>query len=140
MGAIGMLFAMASLGLPGLGNFIAEFLILLGAFKANVLLTIIATIGLVFSAIYSLRIVQKVFLGPSERSDQISDFSFREIVVMAALTLSIVWLGLYPQPVINTVKPMINKLVYVFPTENKSVQKENYQATPLSTHKYLVKK
>jgi NADH-quinone oxidoreductase subunit M len=140
MGAIGMLFAMASLGLPGLGNFIAEFLILLGAFKANVLLTILATIGLVFSAIYSLRIVQKVFLGPSERSDHVSDFSFREIVVMAALTLPIVWLGLYPQPVINTVKPMINKLAHIFPSENKNVQKENYQAPPLSTHKYLVKK
>jgi NADH-quinone oxidoreductase subunit M len=140
MGAIGMLFAMASLGLPGLGNFIAEFLILLGAFKANVLLTVIATIGLIFSAIYSLRIVQKVFLGPSERSDQVSDFSFREIGIMAALTLSIVWLGLYPQPVINTVKPMINKLAHIFTPEIKNVQKENYQTIPLNTHKYLVKK
>jgi NADH-quinone oxidoreductase subunit M len=133
MGAIGMLFAMASLGLPGLGNFIAEFLILLGAFKANVLLTVIATVGLIFSAIYSLRIVQKVFLGPSERQDQVRDFSFREIVVMAALTLSIIWLGLYPQPVINTVKPMINKLKHVFLTETKSAQKENHQARP-QTH------
>lgn len=140
MGAIGMLFAMASLGLPGLGNFIAEFLILLGAFKANVMLTVIATIGLVFSAIYSLRIVQKVFLGPSERPDQVRDFSFREIMVMAALTLSIIWLGLYPQPVVDTVKPMINKLEHIFPTENKSAEKANLQATPSNTHKYLVKK
>jgi NADH-quinone oxidoreductase subunit M len=59
---------------------------------------------------------------------------------MAALTLSIVWLGLYPQPVINTVKPMINKLAHVFTPEIKNVQKENYQTTPLSTYKYLVKK
>ena len=140
MGAIGMLFAMASLGLPGLGNFIAEFLILLGAFKANIWLTVIATVGLIFSAIYSLRIVQKVFLGPSERSDQVRDFSFREIVVMAALTLSIIWLGLYPQPVINTVKPMINKLEHIFLTGNKSVLKGNHQATPSNAHKYIVKK
>lgn len=140
MGAIGMLFAMASLGLPGLGNFIAEFLILLGAFKANVMLTVIATIGLVFSAIYSLRIVQKVFLGPSERPDQVRDFSVREIMVMAALTLSIIWLGLYPQPVVDTVKPMIDKLEHIFPTENKSAEKANLQAMPSNTHKYLVKK
>lgn len=140
MGAIAMLFAMASLGLPGLGNFIAEFLILLGAFKANVLLTVIAAIGLVFSAIYSLRIVQKVFLGPSERQNPVRDFSFREITVMAALTLSIVWLGLYPQPVINTVKPMINKLEYIFPVGNKNTQKEIHQATPSNVHPYLVKK
>ncbi|MDB4920520.1 NADH-quinone oxidoreductase subunit M [Mucilaginibacter sp.] len=140
MGAIAMLFAMASLGLPGLGNFIAEFLILLGTFNAHVLLTIIATIGLVFSAIYSLRIVQKVFLGPSERQDQVRDFSFREITVMAALTLTIAWLGLYPQPVINTVKPMINKLEYIFPIENKNTQKKIHQATPSKAYQYLVKK
>jgi NADH-quinone oxidoreductase subunit M len=139
MGAIAMLLAMASLGLPGLGNFIAEFLILLGAFKANVLLTVIAAIGLVFSAIYSLRIVQKVFLGPSERSYQVRDFSFREIVVMAALTLSIVWLGLYPQPVINTAKPMILKLEHIFSSENKNIQKQNPHVTALNAHKCLVK-
>ena len=138
MGAIAMLLAMASLGLPGLGNFIAEFLILLGTFKANVLLTVIAAIGLVFSAIYSLRIVQKVFLGPSERSYQVRDFSFREIVIMAALTLSIVWLGLYPQPVINTAKPMIMKLEHIFSAENKNMEKENPSVTPLNMHKYLV--
>jgi len=123
MGAVAMLLAMASLGLPGLGNFIAEFLILLGAFKANVWLSIIATIGLIFSAIYALRIVQKVFLGPSERSDYVPDFSWREIAIMAVLTLSIVWMGLYPQPLMSTAKPTINELEKFFPTENRSMQK-----------------
>lgn len=137
MGAIGMLFAMASLGLPGLGNFLAEFLILLGAFKASFWLTVIAAIGLVFSAIYSLRIVQKVFLGPSQRSDHIHDFSWREIAVITALTLSIIWLGLYPQPVINTAKPVINKLEKFFQAEDKNTQNLNSPAKPSNTYIYV---
>lgn len=115
MGAVATLFAMASLGLPGLGNFVAEFLLLLGAFRANVWFTVLATIGLIFSAIYSLRILQKVFLGPAKNLAPVSDFSWREMITMAVLTLSIIWLGLYPQLVINTAKPMINQMEQVFP-------------------------
>ncbi|MEJ2538151.1 MAG: NADH-quinone oxidoreductase subunit M, partial [Calditrichia bacterium] len=61
MGGVGMLFAMASLGLPGLGNFIAEFLTLVGSFQTSVWITILATLGLVAATVYSLRIVQRVF-------------------------------------------------------------------------------
>lgn len=138
MGGIGLLFAMASLGLPGLGNFIAEFLILLGSFQVNILLTVIAALGLIFSAIYSLRIVQKVFLGPSVRSDQVRDFSWREILIMGMLSLSIVGLGVYPQPVINAAKPMVDNLQKIFSTTHKNTQKENL--TPSYTQKYLIKK
>ncbi|WP_316840866.1 NADH-quinone oxidoreductase subunit M [Pedobacter gandavensis] len=120
MGAIAVLFAMAALGLPGLGNFVAEFLILLGAFKSSVWLTVPATIGLIFSAIYSLRMIQKVFLGPIPETAPISDFSWREVFIMAVLTISIIWLGLYPQPIINTARPMINQIEHLFPTEFKN--------------------
>jgi NADH-quinone oxidoreductase subunit M len=120
MGAIAVLFAMASLGLPGLGNFVAEFLILLGAFKSNMWLTVLATIGLIFSAIYSLRMIQKVFHGPIPASAPFSDFSWREVFIMAVLTISIIWLGLYPQPIINTARPMIKQMEQLFPTEFKN--------------------
>lgn len=115
MGTIATILVMASLGLPGLGNFIAEFLVLLGAFKANALLTVLATIGLIFSAIYALRILQKVFLGSSKEREPISDFSWGEMTSLIVLTLCIVWLGLYPQLVINTAKPMFNKLEQLIP-------------------------
>lgn len=134
MGAIATLLAMASLGLPGLGNFVAEFLILLGAFKANVWLTILATIGLVFSAIYSLRILQKVFLGPSERADSIKDFSKRELAIMAVLSISIIWLGLFPQLIINTAKPMINKLEQLFNNDKQNINQKS------KTERYQVQK
>ena len=107
MGTIGMIFAMASLGLPGLGNFVAEFLTLLGAWKATHILTILAAIGLVAATAYSLRIVQKVFLGRSEQKFTLPDLTFREKMILVPLVIVIVWLGVYPQPVMNTVKEVI---------------------------------
>lgn len=111
MGTIGVVFAMASLGLPGLGNFIAEFLTLIGAWQASPLLTIFATIGLVAATAYSLRIVQKVFLGQPQRERDLQDFSLREKLIMVPMVIVIVWLGLFPQPVLNTSKRMINDLL-----------------------------
>ena len=117
LGFMGMLFAMASLGLPGLGNFIAEFLVLLGAFKANIWLTIFATLGLVFSAIYSLRIMQKVFFGPVEQALTMKDLNFRELAVLSLLTVSIIWLGVFPQPVIKTAKLPVRNVEQIFSPE-----------------------
>jgi NADH-quinone oxidoreductase subunit M len=124
MGAVGLIFSMASLGLPGLGNFIAELLILLGAFKASVLWSCLASLGLIAATIYSLRIVQKVFVGHKNTDWKMNDLSIREKLVSAALVISIVWLGLYPKPVLDTAKPAIQK------TLNKqkeiSLQSKNY--------------
>lgn len=125
MGAIGIVFAMASLGLPGLGSFIAEFLILLGTFNAQVWITVIAASGLVLSAVYSLRIVQKIFLGPP-RGQLAVDLSGREMMIMAALTVSIVWLGLFPQPVINTARPAIVQLVQMLEPGNSLQSHQSY--------------
>jgi NADH-quinone oxidoreductase subunit M len=111
MGGVALVFTMASLGLPVLGNFIAEFLILMGSFQANIPLTVIATLGLVFAALYSLRLMQKVFLGPQLADQVVQDFSARERIVMGILTASIVLLGLFPQPVMDMTKAMVMHLV-----------------------------
>ncbi|HKZ37401.1 MAG TPA: NADH-quinone oxidoreductase subunit M [Chryseolinea sp.] len=110
MGTIGLVFAMASLGLPGLGNFIAEFLTLIGAWQASHKLTILAAIGLVAGTIYSLRIVQKVFYGKEENIHVLNDLSLREKLILVPLTIVIIWLGLFPQPVLNTVKRSIEPM------------------------------
>jgi NADH-quinone oxidoreductase subunit M len=102
MAGIGMLFAMASLGLPGLGNFIAEFQVLAGAFRADIFWTCIATLGLIASTVYSLKIVQRVFHGRRLKEWTLPDFNIRELIIMGSLILSIVWLGVYPQPVLDT--------------------------------------
>lgn len=109
MGAIGLIFSMASLGLPGLGNFIAELLILIGAFKANVWMSCLASLGLIAATIYSLRIVQKVFFGDKNIDWKINDLSIREKIVSASLVIIIVGLGLFPQPVFDIAKPALLK-------------------------------
>lgn len=109
MGAIGLIFAMASLGLPGLGNFIAELLILIGAFKANILMSCLASLGLIAATIYSLRIVQKVFLGNKNSDWNMNDLTLREKAVSASLVIVILWLGLFPKPVLEAAKPALLK-------------------------------
>jgi len=109
MGAIGLIFSMASLGLPGLGNFIAELLILIGAFKANILMSVLACLGLIAATLYSLRILQKVFFGKKNTDWAMNDLSLREKTVSVSLVIIIVGLGLFPQPVIDIAKPALLK-------------------------------
>jgi NADH-quinone oxidoreductase subunit M len=127
MGAMGLIFSMASLGLPGLGNFIAELLILLGAFKASVLWSCLASLGLIAATMYSLRIVQKVFVGHKNTDWKMDDLSIREKLVSAALVISIVWLGLYPRPVLETAKPAILKTL----NKQKELSVEKYSGSAI---------
>jgi NADH-quinone oxidoreductase subunit M len=107
MGAVVLVFSMASLGLPGLGNFIAELLILIGAFKSSILMSCLACSGLIAATIYALRIMQKVFFGNNNRDWEMSDLNVREKIVSASLIILIVGLGLFPQPVFNIAKPAL---------------------------------
>lgn len=113
MGGIGMLFAMASLGLPGLGNFVGEFLVLLGTYQVNLPLTILASLGLIVSTVYSLWMMQRVFFGPNKEGWKLADSNLREMTIMTALIAMILWLGLYPQPVLNTARPALESLQQV---------------------------
>lgn len=115
MAVIALVFAMASLGLPGLGNFIAEFLTLIGSWSANPTLTIFAVIGLVGATAYSLRIMQKIYYGPEliriDKTHHLHDLSLREKFILVPMVVVIIWLGINPQPVLETSKtPLINTL------------------------------
>jgi len=111
MGALALIFIMGSLGLPGLGNFIAEILILIGSFFADKALTIIATLGLIASTIYALRIMQKVFYGKEEKKWVIADLGFREMAIMLSLTIVIIWLGLFPNCILKVSKSPVQKII-----------------------------
>jgi NADH-quinone oxidoreductase subunit M len=69
----------------------------------------LACLGLIAATIYSLRIVQKVFLGNKNKDWEINDLNVREKIVSAAMVIVIVWLGLFPQPVFNITKPALLK-------------------------------
>jgi len=109
MGGVALLFSMASLGLPGLGNFIAEFLVLSGTFNANIAMSCIASLGLILATVYSLRIMQKIFYGREKSELKIPDLNLREKIISASLIAVIVFLGLFPQPVFDMAKPALDK-------------------------------
>jgi NADH-quinone oxidoreductase subunit M len=113
MAAVTMVFALASLGLPGLGNFIGEFLVLVGTYHTNLTATVLAAVGLIGASVYALWIMQRVFHGPNQLNLKPADLNGRETVAMAAMIIVIVWLGLYPQPVLDTARLPLQHLQQV---------------------------
>jgi len=111
MGAVAMFFIVASLGLPGLGNFVAEFLVLLGLFQVDPWLTMIAALGLITGAAYSLLLMQRSFQGEPHESRRLNDFGTREMLTMALMMVALIGLGLYPQPVLDMAQPVLNGLL-----------------------------
>ena len=110
LSGVGLFFALASMGLPGLGDFVGEFLVLLGTYRDHLGLTIIAVIGVLFSTFYALQFVQRAFHGPNVNEWSVRDLGSREIVMLAPMMAILLWLGLYPQPVLNTFRPSMNRL------------------------------
>ena len=110
LSSFGAFFVLAAMGLPGLGNFVGEFLILRGAYGAAPLITILAAIGLVPAALYSLIAIQRAFHGPVREARAIADFGWRENAMMLALAAAIIWLGVYPQPVLDVAAPSISAM------------------------------
>jgi len=111
LGGVTMVLALASLGLPGLANFVGEFLVLTGAFAVSRSLAVIASIGFILSLIYSLWLIYRVFQGPQRESRPNVDLDAREMAVFGAIIMGIVWLGVYPQPVLRAAGPAVESLV-----------------------------
>ena len=110
LAAVALIFALASLGLPGLGNFVSEMLILFGTYRVSTLAAVLATLGLVSATVYALWVIQAAFHGPEKEGRKLPDLSGREAAIMGALIAIILWLGLYPQPVLKTITPALHQL------------------------------
>jgi len=115
MGGMAMVFALASMGLPGMGNFVGEFLILIGTYPVSRLLTIFAALGLVSATVYSLWIIQQAFHGTEKEKRHIRDLSKRETATLGAMMILLIWLGVYPQPVFKTSRSALNYLQQIAP-------------------------
>ena len=98
-----MFFVSALVGIPGLGNFVGEFLILMGSFSKFPTFTILAAISLVFAGLYGLILIHKALFGtPNEEQKQhyespLKDLNAREITILLICAFGLVWLGIYPQ-------------------------------------------
>jgi NADH-quinone oxidoreductase subunit M len=97
-----LFFGVASLGLPGMGNFVGEILILLGAFPTAPIVVAVAAIGLILAAVYSLLMVQRAFFGPAKASEPLEGLNGRELTLMLSLAVLLLLLGVYPQPILDT--------------------------------------
>lgn len=117
LGSLALVVFLSSMGLPGLNGFIGEFLILAGTFISPVLnnpwFAILATLGVIWAAVYLLHAFQKVFLGPlkNEANQVLKDLSWREVITLIPLLVMIFWIGLYPQPFFNLMAASVEKLL-----------------------------
>jgi NADH-quinone oxidoreductase subunit M len=120
---IALFFAAASLGLPGLANFVGEFLILLGTFPVDKWVTAFAATGLILAAVYSLMFIQRAFYGPvhGEEKEKLTDLNAREIVTMFSLMGLLVLFGLYPQPVLDLSKAPIQAVQRIYQAAQATV-------------------
>lgn len=111
MSAMALFFSIAALGMPGLGNFIGEFLSLLGAFQSNHLLTVLAAFGLVLASVYSLWVIQRAFHGPyTIRNGAVyppNDLQRNEWLCYSAMVVGLVWMGMYPQAFLRMSEPVL---------------------------------
>jgi NADH-quinone oxidoreductase subunit M len=131
-GALTLIVALSSMGLPGLNGFVGEFTILLGAWGAGQSgsslqpagalgshwFAGLAAVGVILAAVYILLMFQKLFLGPvtKEENSNLPDLSWREIITLLPLVVLIFWIGLYPKPFFTLIAPAVDNLVATLQT------------------------
>src|SRR4026209_1587201 len=105
--------SLSSIGLPGTNGFVGEFLVLVGSFKTYPGLTILATTGVIFAAAYLLWAIQRILFNPLDKPENahIPDLNRRELAILAPLIAAIIWLGVYPAPVLRRMEGSAQALV-----------------------------
>jgi NADH-quinone oxidoreductase subunit M len=108
-----MFFTMASVGLPGLSGFVGEFLVLVGAFKANTWVATLAATGMILGAAYALWLYRKIVFGTITRDAvrAMTDMNMREVMVFAPLVLVTIWMGVYPSSFLDVMDASVGKLI-----------------------------
>jgi NADH-quinone oxidoreductase subunit M len=107
-----LFFVVASVGLPGLSNFVGEFLIFLGAFQVSVLYGVVATFVVVLTAIYLLWMFWRVMLEKApERATPWPDLSFMETATLTIPAVIVVVIGIYPNILLSRIEPSVLKLL-----------------------------
>ena len=108
-----MVATLSSIGLPGLNGFVGEFLVLLGTFKSNILIAVIATSGVILSACYMLWMFQRVMFNKitNPENNKLKDINKRELALLLPITILIFWIGIYPKPILSRMDVSVNHLL-----------------------------
>jgi NADH-quinone oxidoreductase subunit M len=95
--------SLSSIGLPGTNGFVGEFLVLVGGFRTQPIWTVIAATGVIFAAAYLLWAIQRLLFQPltNAENERLTDLNTREVIIMAALVIPILWIGIYPKPILD---------------------------------------
>jgi NADH-quinone oxidoreductase subunit M len=111
-----MLFTLAALGLPGTSGFVGEFLILMGAFKDNFLVAVVASLGVILGAAYMLWLYKRVVFGKlvNKELEKMIDLNRSEYFILIILAIPILFFGFYPEPLINTIEVSVNNLIETY--------------------------
>ena len=105
--------SLSSIGLPGTNGFVGEFLVLIGSFRTFPVLTIFATTGVIFAAVYLLWAIQRILFNPLDKRENadLPDLNRRELALLVPLVAAIIWLGVYPAPVLRRMEGSAQLLV-----------------------------
>jgi NADH-quinone oxidoreductase subunit M len=108
-----VLFALANTGLPGTSGFVGEFLVILASFKASFWYSVLAAVTLILGAAYTLWLVKRVLFGPvaNAKVAALTDLNGREFIVLGALALAVLFVGVWPAPLLKIMQPTIHHLV-----------------------------
>ena len=106
-------FAMANAGLPGTSGFVGEFMVILASFKANFWIAFLAATTLILGAAYTLWMVKRVVFGDiaNDNVAALTDINKREFLFLALLAIAVLWLGLWPDPLVEVMHPTIDNLL-----------------------------
>ena len=112
--AILALVTFSSIGVPGTNGFVGEFLVLLGAFRTYPVLAFVASTAVIISAAYLLWAIQRIIFNPLDNpvNEHVPDLNRRELLLLAPLVAAILWLGVYPKPVLDRMQPAAERFVH----------------------------
>jgi len=104
---------MASVGLPLTIGFVGEFLVLLGFYQVSPVITIIAGTSIILGAVYMLRVMKLAFFGPldNEENKKLKDLNARETWSLIPLVAIVIWLGVYPKPVLEPIDHSVKAML-----------------------------
>ena len=113
LAAVLTIVSLSSIGLPATNGFVGEFLVLLGVFRSYPMAALIAATGVIIAAMYLLPALQRVIYDPLDKpaNEKLSDLSLREITVLVPLIACIVWIGVYPQPILRRIEPASRQFI-----------------------------
>ena len=122
----------SSIGVPGTNGFVGEFLVLVGSFRTEPVLALIATTAVIISAAYLLWAIQRILFNPLDKAENehIPDLNRRELAVMIPLVAAIVWLGVYPAPVLRRMQGAAEKFVSTVDARRGALQAMSTARTP----------